>query len=174
MKGLGSGLGKPLSLGMGQLWGTNRVRKGRPSKDCAKQLPWRWESILSVQEIGAEWGCGGATSRDQAAFYVLSSFPQCLKKISAQENQEVPRGILNTGWMFLGIGEGWQCLESNRNNAPMLLELWQSLRPLMASLYNSAADCWIIQGVACVLSTELGTSNTRWFVNDHRIDLLEE
>lgn len=52
------------------------------------------------------------------AFYVLSSFPQSLKKISAQENQEVPRGILNTGWMFLGIGEGQQCLESNRNNAP--------------------------------------------------------
>ena len=37
--------GQELVLGNRSV-GTNRLRKGRPSKDCASELLWRWESIL--------------------------------------------------------------------------------------------------------------------------------
>lgn len=72
------------------------------------------------------------------------------------------REIKNTGWTCLGLGDGQHCPESNGNDAPRH-RLWDQM---MVGQYNSVAGSWIVQGMAHVLSTELGTVVTGDVVND--------
>lgn len=62
------------------------------NKQSQKGKTWQglWQAVavkVRVQEVGVEWGYISASDRDQTTFFVLPRVPQCLKKISGQENQ---------------------------------------------------------------------------------------